>query len=94
MKDMEESVRRFNIVLGLDVNSGRNAECMAEFFGPKDETPAVQEEQKTLASTDSKNSNKHPKVSCFVVRLHIVKVLSVSSSSVLPLPFYYLVRRK
>jgi hypothetical protein len=37
---------------------------MVEFFGEKDNSPAVEEERKerTLASTDSKNSNKHPKV--------------------------------
>lgn len=71
MGEMEESIRRFNIVLGMDVeNNERNVQCMAEFFGQKEQTPAIQEgEEKTLANTDNKNSNKHPKVSLFQICL-------------------------
>ena len=64
VEEMEESVRRFNIALGVDTeNNERNKECMREFFGAKEDvTPAVADGEKTLANTDNKNSNKHPKV--------------------------------
>ena len=67
MTEMEESVRRFHVVLGLDGEKGREKECMEEFFGKKEgeeeeETTKVEGEEKTLANTDNKNSNKHPKV--------------------------------
>ena len=62
MTEMEESVRRFNIALGVDVEEERNRGCMEEFFGEKEGVVAV-EGEKTLANTDNKNSNKHPKVS-------------------------------
>lgn len=74
MNEMKESVRRFNIVLGVDDKSERSQKCMEEFglvIEPEvqeDMTPAVSEggeesdneEEKTRA-TDKKNSNKHPK---------------------------------
>jgi hypothetical protein len=64
MAEMEESVRRFNIALGVDVEEPRNKECMQEFFGEKEsDEKEVSEGEKTLANTDNKNSNKHPKVS-------------------------------
>jgi hypothetical protein len=64
MTEMEESVRRFNIALGVDVEEPRNKECMQEFFGEKEsDEKEVSEGEKTLANTDNKNSNKHPKVS-------------------------------
>lgn len=67
MTEMEESVRRFHVVLGLDGEKGREKECMEEFFGKKEgeeeeETTKVEGEEKTLANTNKKNSNKHPKV--------------------------------
>ena len=62
MGEMEESIRRFNIALGIDEESERNKECMVEFFGPKDVTTAGDDADKSRP-TDKKNSNKHPKVS-------------------------------
>ena len=66
MGEMEESIRRFNIVLGVEENNERTQQCMVEFgFGPKQEEVNAIEDvggEKTHA-TDKKNSNKHPKVS-------------------------------
>jgi len=69
MDEMEESVRRFNIVLGVDESKERSQQCMKEFgFGPKEENniSAVESDggEKSNA-TDKKNSNKHPKVEEF-----------------------------
>ena len=75
MEEMEESVRRFNVALGLDVmEDERNRECMREFFGDTEDEEKENdgaaaaaaggaEGERTLANTDNKNSNKHPKVS-------------------------------
>jgi hypothetical protein len=68
MKEMEESIRRFNVALGVDGEDERSRECMVEFFGEKhteEEEDAANGvgEEKTLANTDNKNSNHHPKVS-------------------------------
>jgi len=69
MDEMVESIRRFNIVLGVDESSDRSQQCMEDFglLAPEDVTPAISavgdgsgEESKTHA-TDKKNSNKHPK---------------------------------
>lgn len=69
MDEMVESIRRFNIVLGVDESSERSQQCMEDFglLAPKDVTPAItvvaegaDEEAKTHA-TDKNNSNKHPK---------------------------------
>jgi hypothetical protein len=76
MQEMEESVRRFNVALGVDVDVERNRGCMLEFFPEeqlqqqegeqqeeeKKEEEAAAGEEKTLKDTDNKNSNKHPKV--------------------------------
>jgi hypothetical protein len=72
MDEMNESIRRFNVVLGVDESSERSQQCMEDFgllAAPKDITPvspvvgvAATEETKTHA-TDKKNSNKHPRVS-------------------------------
>jgi len=71
MDEMVESIRRFNIVLGVDESSERSQKCMEDFglLAPKDVTPAItvvaegaDEEAKTHA-TDKNNSNKHPKFS-------------------------------
>jgi len=65
MGKMNESIRRFNIVLGVDAESERSQQCMEE-FGLVDAPPVEQngestsDEVKTHA-TDKKNSNKHPK---------------------------------
>ena len=56
MKEMGESMRRFNIVLGIDTeHGGKNARCMEKFF-PKGGKSKEKSEKK-------KNSNPHPKVS-------------------------------
>eukprot|EP01082_Thalassiosira_pseudonana_P004995 g4567.t1 g4567 contig15:1304446-1306118(+) len=72
MNDMAESIRRFNIVLGVDTETNeKNKQCMRDFFGdPEDEeasTSETVEEQKDgkeakKGATDNKNSNAHPKV--------------------------------
>ena len=76
MGEMNESIRRFNIVLGVDEGSERSQKCMVEFglMTPKeDTTPAVVEDKKQggeggqkvedkTRATDKKNSNSHPKV--------------------------------
>lgn len=49
MNDMEESIRRFNIMIGFDINTERGQKCMDEYFGPKPDT-------------DNMNSHAHPKV--------------------------------
>jgi len=76
MGEMNESIRRFNVVLGVDEDSERSKNCMVEFGlveEPKVETPAVTEdgegtpeserrlEEDKDHATDKKNSNKHPK---------------------------------
>lgn len=68
ISEMNESIRRFNIVLGVDENSARGHSCMEE-YGLLDETVEaesekegdVDEETQTMAK-DKKNSHKHPKV--------------------------------
>eukprot|EP00569_Conticribra_weissflogii_P019015 CAMPEP_0171448150 /NCGR_PEP_ID=MMETSP0881-20121228/39471_1 /TAXON_ID=67004 /ORGANISM="Thalassiosira weissflogii, Strain CCMP1336" /LENGTH=344 /DNA_ID=CAMNT_0011972577 /DNA_START=10 /DNA_END=1041 /DNA_ORIENTATION=+ len=51
MDEMEESVKRFNAVMKLNVNNNTAfEECMVEFFGNTD------------GSSEKKNSNEHPKV--------------------------------
>lgn len=60
MNDMEESIRRFNIILGLDLTNERGQQCMNDYFGPKDEKKA-NGDLKTKGN-DSMNSNPHPKV--------------------------------
>jgi hypothetical protein len=50
MNEMEESVHRFNIVLGIDETLENNRQCMDSYFGKKEDS-------------GMKNSNKHPKVS-------------------------------
>lgn len=74
MGEMKESVRRFNIVLGVDEHSERSQQCMEEFglvieeekpkegVTPIDAAAPEEEEERSLATTDKKNSNKHPKV--------------------------------
>ena len=61
MVKMNESIRRFNIVLGVDEENERSDNCMDE-FGVKVVDPAEAENSNTPAPA-KKNSNKHPKVS-------------------------------
>jgi len=77
MGEMKESIRRFNIVLGVDDESERSQKCMIEFglvIEPEeqDTTPAVaappsattgdkEGVRRQLGATSSTNSNKHPK---------------------------------
>eukprot|EP00804_Cyclotella_cryptica_P001562 CCRYP_003776-RA/>CCRYP_003776-RA protein AED:0.11 eAED:0.11 QI:1855/1/0.85/1/0.83/0.85/7/0/596 len=51
MSQMEDSMHRFNIVLGVDESSERNRQCMNEYFGKSKEQVG-----------GMKNANKHPKV--------------------------------
>jgi hypothetical protein len=46
---MEESIRRFNVVMGVDYSSGENAECLGTYFGGDEEK--------------KENSHSHPMVS-------------------------------
>lgn len=68
MGEMNESIRRFNIVLGVDEEDTRNKGCMEEFdlLGGREEKETDKErklDEVKTHSTDKKNSNKHPKVS-------------------------------
>jgi len=47
MDQMEESIHRFNIVMGIDESEGNSPKCMDQFFGKGGE---------------KQNSNSHPKV--------------------------------
>eukprot|EP00578_Thalassiosira_sp_NH16_P026747 CAMPEP_0181094344 /NCGR_PEP_ID=MMETSP1071-20121207/9944_1 /TAXON_ID=35127 /ORGANISM="Thalassiosira sp., Strain NH16" /LENGTH=381 /DNA_ID=CAMNT_0023176669 /DNA_START=141 /DNA_END=1286 /DNA_ORIENTATION=+ len=47
MDQMEESIRRFNIVMGIDETKENTKKCMEEYFGH---------------GVEKKNSNSHPKV--------------------------------
>ncbi|KAL7544857.1 hypothetical protein ACHAWF_008219 [Thalassiosira exigua] len=72
MGEMNESIRRFNIALGVDEESDRSQKCMKEFGlidEPKVEAPKVEYDEKgerklveqRTRATDKKNSNKHPR---------------------------------
>lgn len=61
MNDMEESIRRFNIFLGVDFDD----ECRKEYFGsriPGARHLAANEGGNTPGAVDNMNSNPHPKV--------------------------------
>ena len=47
---MEESIHRFNMVIGIDVSNEESQQCMGQFFGPNGER---------------RNTNPHPEVSGF-----------------------------
>jgi len=54
MEDMEESVRRFNVVLGIDdVGDERNRGCMEEFFGKHREEEEVKQEKEASKETNA-----------------------------------------
>ena len=61
MNDMEESLRRFNIVLGLSDTDEQGQRCHESIFGPKDKSEVKADEGKSGAN-DNMNSNPHPKV--------------------------------
>ena len=65
MDDMEESIRRFNIILGIDNAAEKTRQCMKVYFGkePAAVSPAVGGEDDRQKATDNKNSHAHPKVS-------------------------------
>lgn len=60
MNQMEESVHRFNIVLGIDESLENNSECMSQYFGKTKEK-----------NEGAKNSNKHPKVSLWYCKYYV-----------------------
>ena len=58
MNQMEESIHRFNIVMGIDESDKENKKCMDQFFGH---------------GVVKKNSNPHPKVSVFLMHASWLK---------------------
>lgn len=68
MDDMEESIKRFNIVMGVDNSADKTTQCLEEYFG-KDEVAEVSDTSAELnendgrKAADNKNSHSHPKVS-------------------------------
>ena len=48
MNDMEESIRRFNIVLGVDYQGERGQQCMQQFFGPSNGQQDQQQHHRRL----------------------------------------------
>lgn len=70
MNDMEESIRRFNIVLGLDTKNEKGQQCMEQYFSKKKVPEASTTEvavqgapdEGRAKATDSMNSNPHPKI--------------------------------
>ena len=65
MDDMEESIKRFNIILGIDNAAEKTRQCMKTYFGkePASVSPVVAGEDDRQKTTDNKNSHAHPKVS-------------------------------
>jgi hypothetical protein len=71
MDDMEESIKRFNIVLGVDNAAPEVRQCMKEYFGETEEENQVEAaepdnvqegEGDRVKADDKKNSHAHPKV--------------------------------
>lgn len=68
MDDMEESIKRFNIVMGVDNSAEKTKQCIKEYFG-KDEVAEVSDASTELSeedrrkAADNKNSHSHPKAS-------------------------------
>ena len=69
MEEMEESIRRFNIVLGVDNAAENTRQCFSEYFGEKEEMKEETSDAEVEASvedrrgaSDNKNSYAHPKV--------------------------------
>ena len=85
MDEMNESIRRFNIVLGVDEHNERGEQCMKEFnlFGEQhagSEGVSLSAERQ-LSEVDTNNSNGHPKVRMLVSLVPCI----VFSRIVLPL---------
>lgn len=78
MKDMEESVRRFNIVLGVDYASERGQLCMGQYFGAKKEEVTATDAGGEGKAKNDMNSNPHPKVS------HMPRTVLILSQECLP----------
>ena len=65
MNDMEESVRRFNIVLGVDYAGERGQQCMEQYVSTGRRRLQEGESVNTNGANlpnDNRNSNPHPKV--------------------------------
>ena len=72
---MEESIHRFNVMLGVNESDEKTKECMNEVFGTSndesdksDATESVEIQGDEVDTNDNSveintNSNKHPKVS-------------------------------
>jgi hypothetical protein len=70
MNDMEESLRRFNIVLGVDYSGNKGQICKEQFFGSSNYEKTTSNvvgahTSKSSGPTDNTNSNPHPKVRKF-----------------------------
>ena len=50
---MAESIRRFNIVMGIDYMSEKNAECMSTYFGGEEKKENSHSHQTVRTSTDT-----------------------------------------
>mmetsp|Transcript_12761 Transcript_12761/g.19667 ORF Transcript_12761/g.19667 Transcript_12761/m.19667 type:complete len:408 (+) Transcript_12761:67-1290(+) len=90
LDEMEESVHRFNVMLGVDESDDKTKECMTEVFGTtKDESDKSGEEVDSVESQGdggdeeentveiNTNSNKHPQI---VEGMPEYKVLAESNS--------------
>lgn len=61
LDEMEESIHRFNIMMGVDESAEKTMGCMQEVFGNDDKTSSEVKEEDDTAEINT-NSNKHPKV--------------------------------
>ena len=91
MTDMEESVRRFNVILGLDEGgtdedkAERVYGCMLDFFGPKSPPKSPKDEEMYKKIHKFKQlANDHPKVSC--IFYHLFSSLLVPGTPLLTTP--------
>ncbi|KAL7482956.1 hypothetical protein ACHAW6_008606 [Cyclotella cf. meneghiniana] len=72
MNDMEESIKRFNIVLGIKNSAVKTRQCLSEYFASEgeeetspleeNELPDPRSSEKRRKASDNKNSHAHPKV--------------------------------
>lgn len=71
MDDMEESLKRFNTVLGVKSWDEKTRQCFKEYFGKEEVVASVEEnEEDRRKATDNKNSHAHPKV-CEMMSLQV-----------------------
>jgi len=61
MSSMEESVHRFNLMLGIDQSNPKNQECISQFTSSKGDTNALRN-QATIVKKNEWNSYSHPEV--------------------------------